>query len=204
MKGLVTASAVFDRWRSFRRPRSVKRWEARGRPAPPPADVKHSFLITYAAEYNLCVFVETGTFWGDTVAAMRQHFGEVISIELAPHLARHARRRFALSRRVTTIEGDSARTLVEVVSGLSSPTLFWLDGHDSGGVTAATEPLWDELAAIMQAPSGSVVLIDDARMLTGPPRMTVEEIGLVTQERFLMTVRDDVIRLTPQPSKAST
>jgi hypothetical protein len=55
----------------------------------------------------------------------------------------------------------------EVVAKLDAPTLFWLDGHYSGGDTAKGElhaPVWPELKAIfsgMKQPF--VVLIDDAR-----------------------------------------
>ena len=200
VKGSATASTLFDLWRSARRPRLVAEWETHGRPTPPPSGVKHAFLLEYAGKYDLPLFVETGTFWGDTVAAMRRHFRVVISIELAPRLARHSQRRFAPFRGVTIIQGNSAVALAEVVPGLREPALFWLDGHDSGADTAATEPLRDELAAVMRAPKGSVVLIDDARTFTGPPRMTIDEICAATQERFVMALRDDVIRLTPRQS----
>jgi hypothetical protein len=198
VKGIIKSTLIVDLWRSMRRPRTVRSWQLAGRPTPPPAPVKHSLLLEYARSNGLGVFVETGTFWGDTVAAMRRHFSKVISIELEPGLARRARRRFARFRNVEVIHGDSGQELDRVVAGLSEPALFWLDGHDSGGETAATEPLRDELQAVIDAPDGSVGLIDDARTFTGPPRMTLEEIGRATQDRFAMEVRDDVIRLTPR------
>jgi hypothetical protein len=196
-KGSVTASVPADVWRTWQRRRAVAEWEAAGRPIPPPSTVKHALLLEHARSFDLSLLVETGTFWGETVAAMRRHFRQVTSIELEPRLARHCRRRFARFRNVEIVHGDSARELKRVVSQLRGRTLFWLDGHDSGGDTAATEPLADELIAVMNAPVGSVVLVDDARTFTGPPRMTIDEIASLTQEHFTMAVRDDVIRLTP-------
>jgi hypothetical protein len=196
-KGFITSGFVCDVLRSRHRPRIVAEWESSGRSVPAPPEVKRSLLLEYAKQYNLSLLVETGTFWGGTVAAMRRHFRRVISIELEPRMARHSQRRFARFSNVSIIHGDSARELARVVSELPAPTLFWLDGHDSGGDTAATEPLGDELVAVMQAPAGSVVLIDDARVFTGTPRLTLDEIAKATQKRFAMAIRDDVIRLTP-------
>jgi LmbE family N-acetylglucosaminyl deacetylase len=198
LKGQINSTAVADIWRSARRPRAVDRWERAGRPVPPPPEYKHQALLDYADSYGLDTLVETGTFWGQTVAAMRRHFRRVMSIELEPRLASRARRRFRRFRNVEIIEGDSGRELAGVVRRLDSPALFWLDGHDSGGETAATEPLREELEALMRSPEGSVGLIDDARTFTGPPRMTLAQIEEATQGRFAMEVRDDVIRLTPR------
>lgn len=127
---------------------------------------------------------------------MRREFVQVISIELQPELARHAKRRFGPYDNVTIIQGDSAHILQHVVEDLRLPALFWLDGHASGGNTAATEPLSAELRAVMKGPTGSVVLIDDARTFTGGSRMTLPEIRDVTAPRYAMDVADDVIRLT--------
>jgi hypothetical protein len=197
LKGQIYSTAVADILRSARRPRVVRRWERSGRPIPPPAEYKHQLLLEYASSYRLDILVETGTFWGQTVAAMRRHFRKITSIELEPRLAGRARRRFRRFANIEVVEGDSARELAGLIGGLDGATLFWLDGHDSAGETAATEPLREELRALMNAPAGSVALIDDARTFTGPPRMTIPEIERATQSRFAMEVRDDVIRLTP-------
>jgi predicted O-methyltransferase YrrM len=197
VRGVLTASAAYDPLRIVRRKRALRAWRRKGRPVPAPPDVKQALLIHYGREYGLSSFVETGTFRGGTLAAMRPHFGQLVSIELEPVLASHARRRFRLFRNVKVIEGDSAHELEKIVAALDQPTLFWLDGHDSGAGTALTEPLREELAAVMAAPAGSVVLIDDARTFTGPPRMSLEEIRAATETRYAMELRDDVIRLTP-------
>lgn len=197
-KGVLTASSVFEPIRAARRKKTLRAWHRDGRPIPAPPAVKQALLIKYAREHGLSSFVETGTFWGGTIAAMRPHFRQLVSIELEPVLALNARRRFGLFRNVKVIEGDSARELGRIVAGLDQPTLFWLDGHDSGAGTAPTEPLREELVAVMAAPPESVVLIDDARAFTGPPRMTVDEIRGATEQRYAMELRDDVIRLTPR------
>jgi hypothetical protein len=43
---------------------------------------KHEVMRSYARRHPKAAFVESGTFRGDTVAAMRPHFDQLISIEL--------------------------------------------------------------------------------------------------------------------------
>jgi non-ribosomal peptide synthetase component F len=47
------------------------RWESRGRPVPPPHLVKQVVLQNYAANYGIRTFVETGTYFGEMVGAMK-------------------------------------------------------------------------------------------------------------------------------------
>ena len=98
--------------------------------------------------------METGTYYGDMIAAMMPQFDAIYSIELSDELYDRARRRFRGSDKVTLIHGDSAVELAAIVRGLDRPALFWLDGHYSGGETAkgATEtPVLAELEQILGA-----------------------------------------------------
>src|SRR5207248_7376226 len=59
----------------------VKHWEEDGRPVPPPPEVKQQVLRRHAKQYGLRTFVETGTFFGDTTAALEPHLDELVTIE---------------------------------------------------------------------------------------------------------------------------
>lgn len=194
------------RLRSLIRTRlEVRRWHAAGRPAPPPPFVKRQTIRSYARRYGLRSFVETGTFYGDTAAAVRSQVDTVITIEISPLLAAKARRRFELDQHVRVLEGDSGELLPDLMSGLPA-TLFWLDGHYSGGVTGRGEedtPIRAELATIFAhaAGRGHVILIDDARHFDGSEYPSLREIAeLARSSDYLCDVRDDIIRLTPTPS----
>ena len=50
-------------------------------PVPPPHVVKQRVLREYAERYELKVFVETGTYRGDMVQAMKPLFDKIYSIE---------------------------------------------------------------------------------------------------------------------------
>ena len=188
--------------------RKYRKWMADGRPDPPPPLAKHEMLRHYARRYGLQVLVESGTFLGDTVEAMRHEFRTVHSIELAPKFHELAKRRFAGVPNVVLHQGDSGRVLADLVGKLDEPALFWLDGHYSGGDTAQGEsncPVRQELAAIfggMKPPC--VVLIDDARCFRNPKAKDyppVEEIEAMVAARrpdLGVEVAMDCIRIAPR------
>lgn len=184
---------------------AVERWEEQGRPSPPPHVIKQQVLRELAAAYGTQYLVETGTYYGDMIAAMMPHFAHVYSIELSPDLAEKARRRFRRSRKVTIVHGDSAKALDDVIAELDGPALFWLDGHYSGGETACGEketPVLDELAQIFSAGRDDVIVIDDARLFgTDPGYPTIGDVrSFVLQHRPEATIEVelDSIRILPR------
>ena len=179
-------------------------WERQGRPAPPPHPVKQRNLRRYAREYGLRVLVETGTYLGDMVEAMKRDFDEIYSVELGQELYEQAKLRFASEPHVKLLQGDSGVVLKQIVDGLDRPALFWLDGHYSAGITAQGEkdtPIYEELAHILNAPDlGHVILVDDARNFGSDPAYpTLEELKeFVNSKRpSRITVEDDSIRIVP-------
>ena len=96
-------------------------------------------LKKYAEDYNLKVFVETGTYYGDTVASLYKYFEETYSIELNRELFEMAQKRFKKKKHIHIIYGDSGKELGNLMTRINTPTLFWLDGHYSGGVTAKSK-----------------------------------------------------------------
>ncbi len=185
--------------------RRLAEWESSGRPAPPPHLVKQKVLRRYAKQYGLRVLVETGTFMGDMVEAMRRHFDKIYSIELGDELYEKARLRFARHAHIKLIHGDSGVALADVMREIDRPALFWLDGHFSAGETARgakDSPIYEELTHILNAPDlGHVIVIDDARCFGADPSYpAVEELAeFVNSKRpSAVTVEDDSIRIVPR------
>ena len=193
--------------RSIRRVRGAIHsvsWELRGRKGPPPGVVKRRMIRRLGEQFALDVLVETGTYMGDTVAALRPHFRRIISIELSPQLAAAATERFAAVPSVTILVGDSAQTLPHLLGGLDGPALFWLDGHWSGGVTARGDivsPIVAELEAVLSDRYEHVVLIDDARLFVGsdgyPTQAALRELVGRFRPNAAVHVRNDVISVVP-------
>jgi len=197
---------MIGKWlRARRNRRTLDEWERRGRPVPPPHIVKQRVLREYAKRYGLRILVETGTYRGDMVEAMRPVFEKIYSIELGAELFAAARKRFRRAAHVELIQGDSARELGRVLARLDQPALFWLDGHYSAGETARGEkdtPIFEELDHILGAPDvGHVIVIDDARAFgTDPAYPTIDALRryvLARRPDARFTVLDDSIRITP-------
>ena len=152
--------------------REERSWRRAGCPAPAPGHVKRALLRGHALRHGARVFVETGTLYGDTLAAMRTFFDQLHSVELDPRLYQQAVQRFTNDSRIRLWRGDSGSVLPRVLDGIDQPTLFWLDGHYSGPGTAqgtADTPIRLELEHIgRHALCGShLVIIDDARLFDG-------------------------------------
>jgi hypothetical protein len=165
---------------------------------------KRATIRRYARRFGTPVLVETGTYRGTTVRAMRRHFARIYSIELDDDLYERARRRFAADPHVEILHGDSGDLLPSLVERIDEPCLFWLDGHFSDWETArgaTASPLRRELDAVLRRRHDDVVLIDDARSLTGsdgyPTLEGLRALVRTTRPELVLDVRDDVVRIHP-------
>jgi hypothetical protein len=126
---------------------------------------------------NAKIFVETGTFRGDMVEAVRPYFSQVYSIELSTELHERNIERFKNRRNVYLYKGDSGEVLPRLLKRIPNiPTVFWLDAHPSGGDTANVGcPLERELTAILESRDEGVILIDDLQPFWGNDSPEVAE-----------------------------
>lgn len=205
LKQFVKTTPLYGLIREVRGRNEYRRWAREGRPTPPPHFAKRAIIGEYAAHCGARVFVETGTYLGDMVDAMRERFDRVYSIELSEELAHRAKVRFAGDRRVEILQGDSASVLPGLLDRIDEPCLFWLDGHFSGGLTALGDkisPIFEELETIFaHAVREHTILIDDARLFTeseGYPALEqVLALARARSSEFVATVEDDIIRICP-------
>src|SRR5213594_1151332 len=79
--------------------------------------------------------VETGTYRGGSARLLAEIFDDVVTIELSEDLHDAAARELAGLGNVRALQGDS-RLELGPLAVESVPTLYWLDGHWSGGNTA--------------------------------------------------------------------
>ena len=77
-KQLFRRVPLFAIYRAFSQHRAYARWVAAGRPLPPPHLAKQFVVREYVARFQVPVFVETGTFLGDMVHAVKGLFEEVL------------------------------------------------------------------------------------------------------------------------------
>lgn len=172
---------------------------------PLPAFVKRSVIKRNLLDYRLDTLVETGTQYGDTPWLFRDELSEIWSIELSPELAGLAQQRFRKHSHIHVVQGDSSDRISEIIPRLKTPTLFWLDGHYSSGVTARSNldcPIYGELKAVLSiCRQRWVVMIDDARLFGAEKDYpALEELenfvrGALPEAEF--TVEYDMIKIVP-------
>jgi hypothetical protein len=115
--------------------------------------------------------VETGTYLGDGARRLADIFPRVVTIELSDELYEKARSSLRDQPSIEALHGDS-RVLLPGLVDPEVATLFFLDGHWSGGHTAgqASEcPVLEELAMLRGGNPNDCLLIDDARLFTAAP-----------------------------------
>ena len=206
----IVRQTPLDRWildwaESRAQRQALEAWLARDKAGAPPHRIKQQVVAAYAKAFGLRTLIETGTYTGAMPWALRDAFDRIVTIELDEALWRRARNRFGRMPQVRCELGNSADVLPRVLGEIHAPCLFWLDGHYSGKGTAhgpLASPLVRELELILDHPSeGHVILIDDARHLTGrdgyPTLEDLEALFRVRRPTWTCVVRNDIVRAHP-------
>lgn len=170
---------------------------------PIPHIVKQRIVKDYSKRFSMDTFVETGTFRGEMVFAMRRRFKRIFSIELDPVFYQQSKKKFSSMKHITILRGDSSHVLPEILKKINRPSLFWLDAHYSGGKTAQGEvdsPILYELEVILgHNIDNHVILIDDARCFIGkngyPKLDKLRDIVLKSDLDLDLSVDEDIIRI---------
>lgn len=176
--------------------------------------VKRKTIIDLSKQYQCSeVFIETGTYMGDTIEYLKHDFNRLFSIELNEDLAAKAAKRFSSETKIRIVQGDSATQLASILSDIQTPVVFWLDGHYSSEFQSGDEyivtgkgekdtPVMEELIQISQHPvKNHVILIDDARLFNGnddyPTKQQVSEFVKQKLPGHSFSIKKDIIRILP-------
>jgi hypothetical protein len=181
-------------------------WFAAGRPPPDNHYYKVNRIKSIGLKYNCSSFIETGTFLGQTVAAVNGNFEKSLSVELKDSLYEANRRAFAGRKSVALFHGDSGSLLGEMIDQATGRILFWLDGHFSGGITALGKevtPILGELSTIkMRGRRDDCILIDDIRLFVGntgyPTQQAVQELILSMSADYAICTDRDCLMALPK------
>jgi hypothetical protein len=135
--------------------------------------LKEEYLQKYG---NGKVFIETGTYLGQTVELARRvlkdnlpMWDRIESIEIDRKLAANAKKYFDFDARININLGDSVDVIKTLCEGLKDePATFWLDAHASGplpGGRMGPNPLLQELEAIyLTGRKDHTIIVDDRRL----------------------------------------
>jgi hypothetical protein len=172
----VVNSENWDNIKNWLRPkaRAIKRrlfefsdWKSKDYTAPSPKALKDRVLFRNAIPGG--IWVETGTYLGETTKLLARWSGAVYSLEPADMLYKRAARLFASQKHVSIINAPSEEAFPTLLPSLKGPVNFWLDGHFSAGPTFQGEvdtPIMAELDSISQHKAvlePVCIMIDDIR-----------------------------------------
>lgn len=160
-------------------------------------------------ECGLEVFIETGTYLGNTSRWASKHFKEVYTIELSKELFAAAEHNLKNCSNVKVFQGNSVDVIPGILDDVGSRSaLIWLDAHFSGDKTSggqAESPLSKELKILMKKKNLFHILIDDARFILSPLSSDPSEypslaelVGLVDVNRYSIFSFQDVIFILPK------
>lgn len=183
--------------------RQSSEWVRNGRKGSPPHLIKQRIIRKYRRQYHLAVFIETGTYLGDMIHAIRKDFKEIHSIELGRDLFEKAKARFEGYSYIHLHNGNSGEVLKDILGELHQPCLFWIDAHYSAGITAKGEgntPIEEELKHILrhECAENNVILIDDVRVFNGRndyPLIEAIEVRVRQAGYSSFHVEDDIARI---------
>jgi hypothetical protein len=136
------------------------------------------------------VFVETGTFQGDTVqwATEKGHYKKFYSVELLGDRFEYCRSRFSNDSRIEILQGDTVTVLEPILKKISDPTLIYLDAHPIG----YDFPIIEESNIIFNNfydLDNVVVCIDDERLFSEELKQSTKSI--YAQHGFVDCYVDD-------------
>jgi hypothetical protein len=164
-----------------------------------------SFLHKLREDFNTySIFIETGTYHGETINNMEPYFDILYTIELSEYFYNLTKVKYN-GNKITFLQGNSSIVLSELLVTINKPCMFFLDGHYSSHGTAKGNkdvPIYDELIAIkQQCTYNALIIIDDCRLFgtCGP-----EDWSDINTDNILSILSDRIIEYYYIDSELST
>ena len=192
---------------SFKNRKSLKNWRARNFSPPSPDVIKHQILMNNNLKDSL--WIETGTYYGETTKLLSKISKKTISIEADKNLFETSNKILKNFKNVEILNGKSEDLLDKVISkNLNFKNVcIYLDAHlcqdhlkntkTFGNEDTAT-PILNELEIVSKYVSSFekiVVLIDDIRLFKGKFQNYPDKNTLVNwckENNFLWEIEQDI------------
>lgn len=120
------------------------------------------------------VFIETGTYQGDTIDIVNKYTNfetTIFSIELSEVFHKNCKEKFKNTKNVEIIFGNSKYHLINIINDINDKITFWLDSHWSGVPNIGCDnvticPILFELEQIkLHHIKNHTIIVDDIRLM---------------------------------------
>lgn len=130
-------------------------------------------------------FVETGTLHGGTIFAMEPYFNDLFTIEVSEKYYNSTKSKYN-GKKINFLLGDSSVVFETLLPTINNKSIFFLDGHWSGGDTGKSAkdcPLLEEVGLINNLfKHEAIIIIDDVRLFG---KKVNEDWSQITEESLL-------------------
>ena len=140
---------------------------------PPPDWLKHKVILENS--FSNSTFIETGTFRGSTLLAVRNKFKKIYSFEPSKKFYTFSKIKLKKFTNIKILNKTSEDGLSILLKKIQGNVIFWLDGHYSGGETFQGEsktPIKYELDTIskfIKNFKNLIIMVDDYRLFGVKP-----------------------------------
>lgn len=152
------------------------------------------------------VFIESGTYNGNTIFNMERHFNKLFTIEIAEHYYNNTKSKYN-GNKIKFNLGDSLSVFNTLLPSIDNNTIFFLDGHWSAGDTGKGIkdcPLIEECQIINTLfKHNAILIIDDYRLFGKGPSFNNEVCNWedISKDSIINTLKDRITDTYHLPSE---
>ena len=165
--------------------------------------INQPFLLSLHDDYTkFPCFIETGTFYGETITNMEPYFNILYTIEFNEMYYEREKNKYK-GTKINFLLGDSSIIFETLLPAIEEPVIFFLDGHwcsGNSGKSVKDCPLDEEITHINNLfKNEAIIIIDDYRLFGTNPEGG-EDWSQISKENLIKILSNRISKVYHLPS----